>query len=55
MFRSAYLTRTDRLRFFKSYLSENPNLAAKWKELAAKVHNKTDKRLKAKNRSVTVR
>jgi serine/threonine protein kinase len=45
MFESLALTRTDRLRFFDAYLSENLALAPTWKTWAAKIHRKTRHRL----------
>lgn len=54
MFQSQYISRTDRLRFLKSYLSENHGLISKWKRLAIKVHDKTHARLNARNRLITV-
>jgi serine/threonine protein kinase len=45
MFRPPLLTNTDRLRFFKAYLSENPHLIPEWKSWAAKVQRKTARRL----------
>ena len=45
MHQSAALTRTDRLRFFKAYLSENPSLVPAWKVWAKIIHRKTRRRL----------
>jgi tRNA A-37 threonylcarbamoyl transferase component Bud32 len=45
MFQPQTVTPTDRLRFFKAYLSENPTLMPVWKSWAAKVHHKTSRRL----------
>jgi hypothetical protein len=39
------VTRTDRLRFLKAYLSFNQSLAPTWKQLATKVHLKAVHRL----------
>jgi hypothetical protein len=41
MFNPPSITHTDRLRFFRAYLSENPALSAVWKTWAAKVNRKT--------------
>ncbi len=41
-----YMTSTDRMRFLKAYLDENPGLKPKAKELIETIHKKTLKRLK---------
>lgn len=45
MHRSPAITRTDRLRFFNSYLSENSSLAPARKQWAKKIQRKTSRRL----------
>jgi serine/threonine protein kinase len=42
------ITRTDRMRFFKSYLHENIDIRGRHKKLANKVDTKTRERLKTK-------
>jgi len=47
MFRHG-ISNTDRLRFFKTYLKENPVVAKKWKEMITRVSSRTDFRLQRK-------
>ena len=42
------ITNTDRMRFYKAYLKENPNILNNQKQLAKKVTTKTAQRLKGK-------
>jgi serine/threonine protein kinase len=42
------ITKTDRMRFFKSYLQENADIHNRYKKLAIKVDTKTRKRLRTK-------
>jgi len=54
MHRTDALTGTDRMRFFKSYLQENPKIRDNWKRWAKKVITKTNRRLlKRKARFLT--
>jgi hypothetical protein len=48
MFCSNAITKIDRMRFFKSYLKENPDIRNNYKNLAKKVTAKTTDRLKTK-------
>ena len=48
MLHDQYLTRTDRLRFLKCYLRQNPRLKKDYKALATKVFEKTQSRLQGK-------
>ncbi|MCK4913948.1 MAG: hypothetical protein KAS69_05060 [Planctomycetes bacterium] len=46
MFRAAAINSADRMRFFKSYLKENPKLKSGRNKLAAKIVSKTFARMK---------
>ncbi len=46
MFRAAAISNADRMRFFKSYLKENPKLKTGQNKLAAKIVSKTFARMK---------
>lgn len=46
MFRAAAINNADRMRFFKSYLKENPKLKTERNKLAAKIISKTFARMK---------
>jgi tRNA A-37 threonylcarbamoyl transferase component Bud32 len=45
MHQSAYLTNSDHMRFFKAYLSENPDIRHNWKRWTRKIVAKTNRRL----------
>lgn len=45
MCQSACLTNSDRMRFFKAYLSENPGIRDNWKRWARKIVARTNRRL----------
>jgi hypothetical protein len=49
MFREG-ISRTDRLRFFKAYLKENPSIVRKRNKWGKKVITKTNLRLERKNK-----
>jgi tRNA A-37 threonylcarbamoyl transferase component Bud32 len=48
MFREG-ISRTDRLRFFKAYLKENPSIVRKRNKWAKKIVTKTNRRLRRKD------
>ena len=48
MLSNQLLTTTDRMRFLKCYLKENPRLSRNYKALAAQVFSRTEKRLRGK-------
>jgi hypothetical protein len=48
--RSDALTNTDRMRFFKSYLRENPSIARKRNQWVKKIIRKTNRRLTKKEK-----
>ncbi|GAH09395.1 unnamed protein product, partial [marine sediment metagenome] len=50
MHRTDALTGTDRMRFFKSYLQENPLIARKRTEWAKKITTKTNWRLEKRDK-----
>jgi hypothetical protein len=45
MYRPSVVTNTDRMRFFRAYLTENPSLTHCWKTWARRIHKRTQRRL----------